>query len=214
MMMHTRESVSCSSPLSCTFCTLAFHGPWIHFELFTLLKLLVPFRNVMSIDATPLSKFLFQLYNLYMETLYFHFASPAILSILKQALCCTKLVFIFSLYLINISLGNGDIPETSIQMIECVTSLGTFLPTSKSVFHMISLLFLRKDRQWDQRQASTTTSRCIWTTALASTTDGSAYLTVQVSPLLIILCTCKCSSARYLQVYIYTQFPHLASLVS
>uniref|UniRef100_A0A0A9DH06 Hydroxyproline-rich glycoprotein family protein n=1 Tax=Arundo donax TaxID=35708 RepID=A0A0A9DH06_ARUDO len=38
----------------------------------------------------------------------------------------------------------------------------------------------------------------MWTPAPASTTDGSAYLTVQVSPLLIILCTCKCSSARYL----------------
>ncbi|XP_066368382.1 uncharacterized protein At5g65660-like [Miscanthus floridulus] len=38
----------------------------------------------------------------------------------------------------------------------------------------------------------------MWTTALASTTDGSAYLTVHFSPLLIILCTCKCSSTSYL----------------
>jgi len=51
----------------------------------------------------------------------------------------------------------------------------------------------------------------MWTTALASTTDGSAYLTVHVSPLLIILCTCKCSSTSYLPS-IYTKPPRLGSL--
>jgi hypothetical protein len=53
----------------------------------------------------------------------------------------------------------------------------------------------------------------MWTTALASTTDGSAYLTVHVSPLLIIFCTCKCSSTSYLPS-IYTKPPHLGSLGS
>jgi hypothetical protein len=73
------------------------------------------------------------------------------------------------LYLTNICLWR-DIPIISILL--CIRHLSPH-PLKLYIFKWFKqVLFVGKDRRWDQRQALPATSRCMWTTALSSTTDG------------------------------------------